>query len=103
VQCTVSADDDLLIGRLNADLSHAKNLDISLCGADGTERMRLEDIPFRPTATSVAFQQPIGYAKAAPSDVMIARLLSVDDSGSRQLLGEYTFIHTRTIPGPPGW
>ena len=103
VQCTVSADDDLLIGRLHADLSTAKRIDISLCGADGSERMNLTDIPFRPDSGNVAFQQPIGYAKAAPSDVLIARLLSVDASGSRQLLGEYTFVHTRTIPGPAGW
>jgi hypothetical protein len=103
VQCTVSVDDDLLIGRLNADLSRARQLDISLCDGKGNERMRMADIPFRSDARNVAFQQPIDYAKAAPSDVMIARLLSVDQSGSQQLLGEYTFIHTRTIPGPPGW
>jgi len=103
VQCTVSADDDLLIGRLNADLSAANRLDLSLCSADGTERMRLDDIPFRPNSGSVAFQQPIEYAKAAPSDVMIARLVDLDDSGRPQIIGEYTFIHTRTIGGPPGW
>ena len=103
VQCTVSADDNLLIGRLNADLSRAKQLDISICGADGNEHIRLADIPFRPDAGNVAFQQPIDYAKAAPSETMIARLLSVDDAGSRLILGEYTFIHTRTIPGPAGW
>jgi hypothetical protein len=103
VQCTVTAEDDLLIGRLNADLTAAKRLDISLCNVDGSERMRLPDIPFRPNAGSIVFQQPIEYAKAAPSDVMIARLVSVDAAGSNEVLGEYTFIHTRTIPGPPGW
>jgi RNA polymerase sigma-70 factor (ECF subfamily) len=30
------------------------------------------------------------------------RLLSVEAGGER-VLGEYTFHHTRTIPGPPGW
>jgi hypothetical protein len=34
---------------------------------------------------------------------MIARLLAVDENGEERLLGEYTFQHTRTIPGPPGW
>jgi hypothetical protein len=33
---------------------------------------------------------------------MIARLLAVDDEGDERLLGEYTFHHTRTIPGSPG-
>ena len=100
VQCTVSTEDDLLIGRLTADLSSAKRLDLSLCNEDGNERMRLDDIPFRPHANSICFQQPIEFAKAAPSDVMIARLISTDQSGKKRLLGEYMFIHTRTIPGP---
>ena len=34
---------------------------------------------------------------------MIARLLAVDADGAERLLGEYTFHHTRTIPGPAGW
>jgi len=31
---------------------------------------------------------------------MIARLIAYDDSGRERMLGEYTFNHTRTIPGP---
>ena len=42
-------------------------------------------------------------AKASPTTTMIARFLAVDDAGGERLLGEYTFHHTRTIPGPPGW
>ena len=34
---------------------------------------------------------------------MIARLLAVGADGGERLLGEYTFHHTRTIPGPPSW
>jgi hypothetical protein len=34
---------------------------------------------------------------------MIARLLAVGADGVERPLGEYTFQHTRTIPGPPGW
>jgi hypothetical protein len=30
---------------------------------------------------------------------MIARLVAVDDEGDERLLGEYTFHHTRRIPG----
>jgi len=99
VQCTVSAPDDLLIGRLAADLSSAKRLDLSLCSSDGNEFKRLDDIPFHSNAKSIAFQQPIEYAKASPSDVMVARLLATADTGEEELLGEYTFVHTRTIPG----
>jgi hypothetical protein len=34
---------------------------------------------------------------------MIARLVSLDETGGERLLGEYTFDHTRTLPGPGAW
>jgi hypothetical protein len=103
VQCTVTAEDDLLIGRLAANLSAARRVDLSLCNANGVEQLRLTDIPVRSGASSVAFQQSITYAKAAPSETMIARLVGFDEKGGEKLLGEYTFNHTRTLPGPGGW
>jgi hypothetical protein len=103
VECTVTAADDLLIGRLSANLTAATRIDLSLCDAQGVERLRLSDIPFNPTAPGVALEQSITYAKAAPSETLIARLLSLDESGRELLLGEYTFNHTRTIPGPAAW
>ena len=103
VQCTVTAEDDLLIGRLASDLSGAKRVDLCICDPRGVERLRLPDIPFDPGAGSIAFQQSITYAKAAPSETMIARLVSMDDAGGERLLGEYTFSHTRTLPGPGAW
>jgi hypothetical protein len=103
VQCTVTAEDDLLIGRLASDLSAAKRVDLSLCDSRGVERLRLPDIPFHPAAGSVAFQQSITQAKAAPSETLIARLVGMDDAGQERLLGEYTFHHVRTLPGPGAW
>ncbi len=103
VECTVSLEDDFLIGRLSARLPAAQRIDLSLCDATGAERLRLPDIPYSPETGAVAFQQPISYAKAAPSETLVARLLTFDDAGAEHLLGEYTFHHTRTIPGPPGW
>jgi hypothetical protein len=103
VECTVRAEDDILIGRLTADLSGAKRVDLCFCDSQGVERHRLPDIPFHAGAGGVAFQQSITYAKAAPSETMIARLVTFDEAGSERLLGEYTFNHTRTLPGPGGW
>ena len=103
VHCTVSADDDLLVARLAADLTDAPRVDLIWSDAQGVERLRMRDIPVRDDAGSVLCQQSISFAKASPSDTMIARLLAVDDAGAERLLGEYTFHHTRTIPGPPGW
>jgi hypothetical protein len=103
VECTVTAEDDYLIGHLTADLSTAKRVDLSLCDGQGVERLRLQDIPFHSDAPRVTFQQSIAYAKAAPSETMIARLVGFDEAGAERVLGEYTFNHTRTMPGPGAW
>jgi hypothetical protein len=103
VQCTVAADDDLLVARLAVDLTRAARIDLSWCDPRGVEHQRMSDIPVRTEAGTVICQQSITWAKASPTATMVARLLSVDDQGNERLLGEYTFHHTRTIPGPPGW
>lgn len=100
ISCTVTAEDDFLIGRLTADLSEATQIDLSFCDEQGTERMRLADIPFNSRARSIAFQQSITYAKAAGSETLIAKLIAFDDAGQERLLGEYTFNHTPTLPDP---
>lgn len=103
VQCTVTAEDDILIGRLAANLSGAKRVDLSLCDERGVEQLRLSDIPVNQTAGSVLLQESITFAKAAPNHKMIARLVAIEESGGERLLGEYTFNHTRTLPGPGAW
>jgi hypothetical protein len=103
IQCTVAADDELLVARLAVDLSTAPRVDLSWCDQGGVERQRMADIPVRPDTVSVICQQSITWAKASPTSRMIARLLAIDEGGEERLLGEYTFHHTRTIPGPPGW
>jgi hypothetical protein len=103
IQCTVTAEDDLLVGRLAAKLSTAKRIDLSLCDPGGVEQFRLRDIPFEPAVGSVLWQQSITFAKAAPTSTMVAKLIEIGESGSENLLGEYTFCHTRTLPGSGAW
>lgn len=103
VQCTVTAEDDILIGRLAADLSGAAQVDICLCDDRGVEQFRLQDIPVHAGASSVVLQESIAFAKTAPSNKMIVRLVTFDEAGSERLLGEYTFNHTRSLPGPGAW
>ncbi len=103
VQCTVTADDDLLIGRLAANLANVKRIDLCVCDERGIEHLRLQDIPFNPNAGSVVLQESISIAKAAPTNTMIARLVTFDEGDREQLMGEYTFNHTRTLPGPGVW
>jgi hypothetical protein len=90
VQCTVTVEDDILVGRLAANLSGAQRVDLSICDEHGVEQVRLPDI---------ALQESITFAKAAPTHTMIARLVAFDDAGGERVVGEYTFHHTRSIPG----
>ena len=103
VQCTVLAEDDILVGRLAADLSRARRVDLRICDERGVEQVRLADIPARPGAEGVTYQESMAFLKAAPSLTMVARLIGVDEQGGESLLGEYTFHHTRSLPGPGAW
>ena len=103
IQCTVAADDDMLVARLAADLTTASRVDLSWCDPRGVEHQRMTDIPIDAEAGSVICQQSITWGKASPSMTLTARLLAVNETGEEHVLGEYTFNHTRTIPGPPGW
>lgn len=100
VQCTVTAEDDLLIGRLTADLRAAGSVDLSICNEMGAEQFRLRDIPVNPAATTVILQESVSIIKAAPTMTMVMRLLTYDEAGTERLLGEYTFNHTRSMPRP---
>jgi hypothetical protein len=100
VQCTVLPEDDVLIGRLAANLTGAARVDLSICDQSGVEQMRLPDIPVHPASGVIALQESITHAKGAPTSTLIMRLLSLDESGAESLLGEYTFHHTRSMPGP---
>lgn len=103
VQCTVTAEDDILIGRLAANLSGAKRVDLCICDERGVEQRRLPDIPVQSGASNVVYQESITFAKAMPTSKIIARLVTFDEAGGERLLGEYTFNHTRSLPGPGAW
>lgn len=103
VECTVTAEDDILIGRLAANLSGAKRVDLCICDERGIEQLRLPDIPVHSGTSSVVYQESITFAKAMPTSKLIARLVTFDEAGRERLLGEYTFNHTRSLPGPGAW
>lgn len=103
VQCTVTADDDFLVGRLAANLTGAKRIDLCICDERGVEQLRMADIPVHAGASSIVYQESITFAKAMPTNKMIARLVTFDEAGGERLLGEYTFNHTRSLPGSGAW
>jgi hypothetical protein len=103
IECTVTAEDDFPIGRLVANLTGAKRVDLCICNERGVEQLRLRDIPFRSGASDVVYQESVTFAKAMPTGKMIARLVTFDEAGGERLLGEYAFNHTRSLPGPGAW
>ena len=93
VACTVTAHDDLLIGRLAADLTGIERVDVSVCDPSGAERQRLRDIPFRAGLSEVILNYPIGLARQMGPDVLVMKLMAVTGANER-VLAEYTFNHT---------
>lgn len=95
VQCTVTAEDDLLVARLVAELFGVSRVDLAVCDSAGREQERLRDVPVNPSTREVVFLQRVKSVRALPAYVKRLKLLSVEPQRER-LLGEYTFIHTPT-------
>src|SRR6185295_8978629 len=103
VECTVTAEDDILIGRLETSMEGANRVDICICNENGVEQLRMPDIPVHSGTTRIACQESIRFMKSAPSLKMIMKLVTFDDTGTERTLGEYAFNHTRSLPGPGAW
>lgn len=100
VHCTVSAEDDLLIARLAVNLTGAGRVDLYFLDESGEPLYHQPDIPVNPASGEVIYQESMIFAKAAPDNTAILHLVAVDDAGAQRRLGEYTFHHQRTLPGP---
>ena len=74
--------------RLAANLGGAQRFDLIICHERGVQRLRLPDIPFPYGVNSVGGRESITFAKAMPSNEMIARLATIDGGGGERLLGE---------------
>jgi hypothetical protein len=93
VECTVTVNDDLLIGRLAADLRGVSRVDLALCDETGAERARFADIPFNGARGEVILSESMDRVRAAGAEALVMKLLGVDERGER-LIGSYRFNHT---------
>lgn len=93
VRCTINADDDAVVGRLEAPLSDVARLDLAVLNERGEVRSRLQDIPFDPVAGEVLFCPSAARLKKLPAHTDVVRLIAVDETGERPL-ADYTFVHT---------
>lgn len=94
VNCTVSPDDELLVGRLEAPLEGVQRLDLVAQLSLGLEvqEQRLEDVPFDPQTGEVLFVPKIAAVKELPVNTMQITLLAVAPGSTREV-GRYTLHH----------
>jgi hypothetical protein len=92
VSCTVTAEDDLLVGRLQGDFAGISRLDLAVQVEGGPEFVAT-DVPVSPSAGEVILAESMPVLRAMPSSTIRMRLLAHGGEGER-LVGEYTFAHT---------
>jgi hypothetical protein len=96
VHCTILTCDDAVVGHMRAPLRGVQRLDavshVEIDGIPGPE-VRLEDLPFDPSADEVLFVPAAAALKKMPSHTLRLRLLAVEAQGEAAI-GEYTFVHT---------
>ena len=97
VNCTMHADDDVVVARVRAPLAGATRIDAiqqAWIGDVEVAAGRLVDVPFDPAAGEVVYI-PVAPArlKSMPAHTARMQLVAVGDAGDTPL-GEYTFRHT---------
>lgn len=96
VACTIGAEDDAVVSRLEVRLAGVTRLDAvqSLDLGDGPpQQWRVEDVPFDPNAGEVLSLPSAEALKKLPAHTFRIQLVAMDESGERPL-AEYTFAHT---------
>lgn len=94
VACTVTARDDLLIGRMHADFTGVSHLDVHL-EVEGRPEVWIKDVPVSPDAKELIMAQAMPAARALGHAVFHYRLIAREGQGER-VLGDYTFDHAPT-------
>ena len=92
VACTVTAEDDLLVGRLQADFGGVTSCDVLLHVA-GQSVHRIEDVPVSAADHELIWSLAMPAARALGEQVLEVRLVAREGEGVR-VLGDYTFAHT---------
>lgn len=94
VNCTATAEDDLLVSRLEAPLRGVQRLDVvaRLSIEPGVEH-RLEDVPFDAGADHVLLMPKMDVLRTLPAHTMEITLLAVAQEAT-QVVGRYIFCHS---------
>ena len=93
VQCTATADDDVVLARLSAELAGSPRIDLLQMDAAGEVAARWENVPFHGGRNEILFTPVTALLKTVKTATMRVHLVSVA-GGRDSLLAEYTFHHT---------
>ena len=95
VECTLRADEDAVVSRMQVPLAGVKRVDALRRLEVGGQVLesRLEDVPFDPAAGEVLHLPSPAWVRRLPANTLRVQLVAVDEAGERTL-GEYTFAHT---------
>jgi hypothetical protein len=94
VDCTVTTDDDLLVGRLQGDFTGVTRLDV-VAQLEGQPEQRIADVPIDPGAAELIVSQAMPAMRALDRAHLRLRLLA-QEAGGERLIGEYNFHHSPT-------
>jgi len=92
VVCTVTPEDDLLIGHIEGDFSGISHLDL-VWQVEGESERRIKDVPVNPTAGELLLAQAMPAIRLM-GPVRARLLLLAQEPAGERLVGEYTFDHT---------
>lgn len=93
INCSVAAEDEVVVGRLQAPLQGVRRLDLAADFTPGGDTEWLHDIPFDAASGEVVFLPALAELRGMPAHERRVRLLAVDDQGTREI-GRFTFRHT---------
>jgi anti-sigma factor RsiW len=95
VECTLRADDDAVVSRMQAPLAGVTRVDALRRVEVGGEVTvtRVADLPFDPAAGELLYLPSAAELRRLPAHTQRVRLVAVEEGGERQI-GEYVFAHT---------
>ena len=93
VNCTIAADDDAVLSRLQAPLAGVERVDLVRARGAGAPEIRVADVPFNAETGEVLVIPSAAWLKTMPAFTMQMRLIAVGKTSEEQI-GEYTFNHS---------
>lgn len=92
VNCTVTANDDLVLAHLRAPLEGVQRLDAVLTDLTDGSESRLADVSFNTNEGEVVLLPNTSQLRPVQSTTQRVRLFALDEQGER-MIGEYLFRH----------